>query len=207
MTKQNKIKDVLKFLKESKGIEGAERYGASLSNFKNTVAEHSWRLALMVLVISREFDLKIDVPHALSIALFHDLAEAKTGDIDGYLQVLKGEDFIKEKNRTENIIMKEMLKDISFGKYVYDIWKEYEEQKSIESRFVKALDKIEGFLHIAEVGVQNYIPENFYSTYADKAVLAFDETCKNFPLLKDLLDEIKEDLKKQFEKVGVKWVV
>ena len=35
---------------------------------------------------------------------------------------------------------------------------------------------------------------------------AFDEATHHFPELKDLLDSIKQDLKKQFEKVGVAWV-
>lgn len=203
---KTKVKEVLMFLKDSKGIEGAERYGASLSNFKNTVAEHSWRLGLMVLVITKEFDLKLNISHALAIALFHDLAEGKTGDMDAYIQIKKGKDFILDKHKTENIVMKEMTKNVSFGKYVYDLFLEYEKGETVEAKFVRALDSIEGFLHIFEVGVENYIPKEFHGNYADKAINIISEVGENFPALKELLEEIKENLKKEFKKVNVKWV-
>ncbi|OGG77723.1 hypothetical protein A3B35_01440 [Candidatus Kaiserbacteria bacterium RIFCSPLOWO2_01_FULL_54_24] len=52
--KQQKINDILLFLQRSKGLQTAKRYGSSLRGEQNTVAEHSWRLALMALVIGSE---------------------------------------------------------------------------------------------------------------------------------------------------------
>ena len=86
------------------------------------------------------------------------------------------------------------------------MWREYQDQTTLEAKFVRALDKIEGFLHIAEDGVELYIPKEFHADYANKAVVAFDEATHHFPELKDLLDAVKKDLQKQFESVGVKWI-
>ena len=160
----------------------------------------------MVLIIGTESRVRIDINRTLALALLHDLAEAKTGDIDGYDQILKGKKLIKEKAIMEETAMHEMTDDLPFGDWIYALWREYEDQKTIEAKFVKALDRIEGFLHIAEVGVEAYVPKEFHADYATKAVVAFDEATHHFPELKDFLEEVKKDLKAQFEKVGVKWL-
>ncbi|MDO8482838.1 MAG: HD domain-containing protein [bacterium] len=204
--RQQKIHDVLLFLRRTKTLESAERYGSSMRTHKNTVAEHSWRLGLMALIIGTESRVRIDINRTLALALLHDLAEAKTGDIDGYDQILQGKKLIEEKAVMEEDAMHEMTDDLPFGDWIYALWREYEDQVTIEAKFVKALDKIEGFLHIAEVGVEAYVPKEFHADYATKAVVAFDEATHHFPELKDFLEEVKKDLKTQFEKVGVKWL-
>ncbi|MEK7127994.1 MAG: HD domain-containing protein [Patescibacteria group bacterium] len=204
--RQKKIHDILLFLRRSKTLESAERYGSSLRGNKNTVAEHSWRLALMALVIGTECKVRVDINHAVALALLHDLGEAKTGDIDAYSQILQGKQLIEDKAILEDLTLREMTDDLPFGDWIYSLWRESEDKLTLEGKFVKALDRIEGFLHIAEDGVKMYIPKEFHADYATKAVEAFDEATNHFPELKDFLDAIKKDLKEQFEKVGVKWI-
>ena len=95
--RQKKIHDILLFLKRSKTLESAERYGSSMRANKNTVAEHCWRLGLMALIIGTESRVRIDINRTLSLALLHDLPEAKTGDIDAYEQILAGKKLVEEK--------------------------------------------------------------------------------------------------------------
>ncbi len=200
------MEDILIFLRRTKELESIERYGASLRGKQNTVAAHSWRLALMALIIGPECRVRLNMGRTLSLALVHDLGEAKTGDIDAYEQMLAGKKMTVRKTAKEDEAMREMTGDIAFGKSVYDLWREYTDQRTVEARFVRALDKIEGFLHIAEGGVEMYIPKEFHASYADAAVAAFDEATRPFPELKDLLDAVKKDLKTQFEKAGVEWI-
>jgi len=160
----------------------------------------------MALVIGTECKVRVDTNRALTLALIHDLAEAKTGDIDAYDQISTEKPLIGNKADLEESAVREMTDDLPFGDWIYSLWKEYEDQETIEAKFVKALDRIEGFLHIAENGVEMYIPKEFHADYANKAVEAFDEATHHFPELKDLLDAVKKDLKEQFERAGVKWV-
>lgn len=204
--RKEEVTDILKFLGRSKDLQRAERYGSSLAGMQNTVAEHSWRLGLMAYVIATECKLDIDMGHALSLALIHDLAEAKTGDIDAYTQIKEGKKLIEEKAREEATAMHEMTDDLSFGSRVFGLWQEYEDQKTMEAKFIKALDKIEGFLHIAEGEVEMYVPKEFHADYANQAVKAFDEATNHFPGLKELLDAIKENLRHQFDLAGVEWI-
>lgn len=206
LMRSQKITDILTFLHRTKNLESVERYKDSLADRRNTVAEHSWRLALMVLIIGTETKVRVDVGRAVAIALLHDIAEAKTGDIDAYQQIMAGKKLVDDKKAAEEAALHEMTDDLPFGDWIYHFWREYEDLQTVEAKFVKALDKIEGFLHIAEVGVKPYIPKEFHADYATKAVSAFDEATAHFPELKDLLDAVKEDLRGQFEKAGVQWV-
>lgn len=200
------VRDILTFLRRSKELQKAERYSSSLAGMQNTVAEHSWRLALMALVVGSACKVKLDLGHALGVALVHDLAEAKTGDIDAYTQIREGKGLVREKAASEEAAMQEITGDLSFGPWMLGLWEEYEKQETLEAKFVKALDKIEGFLHIAEGEVEMYVPKEFHADYANQAVAAFDEATNHFPGLKELLDAVKEDLRRQFELAGVAWV-
>jgi 5'-deoxynucleotidase YfbR-like HD superfamily hydrolase len=113
---------------------------------------------------------------------------------------------VDSKAAQEESVMKTMTSDLNFGSWVFDLWKEYEEQHTQEAKFIKALDKIEGFLHIAEVGVQAYVPKEFHADYADRAVAAFDGAAYTCPELSGLLAAVKENLRTQFEQAGVAWV-
>jgi putative hydrolases of HD superfamily len=203
---QQKIQDILTFLERTKGLLSAKRYRASMREGQNTAVEHSWRLALMVLVVGMQYGVRLDMGKALSLALLHDLAEAKTGDIDAYIQIAAGKQLTDKKAVEEDKAMQEITTGLFFGQSIYTLWREYEDQQTMESRFVKALDKIEGFLHIAEEGVEAYIPKEFHADYADKAMNAFNETVRDFPELNELLDAVKKDLREQFKKVGVTWI-
>lgn len=208
------ITEILTFLSRTKQLESALRYRASMRGVQNSVAEHSWRLGLMAIVIARECGVTVNMEHTLELALIHDLAEAQTGDIDAYTQITEGgnaathagNQLFPDKTLLEEDAMRTMTGDLSFGSWVYDLWDEYEKQETTEAKFVKALDKIEGFLHIAEVGLEAYVPNEFHGDYADAAVQAFDEASHHFPGLKDLLTTVKDSLRTQCEKAGVEWV-
>ncbi|HLD61197.1 MAG TPA: HD domain-containing protein [Patescibacteria group bacterium] len=204
--KQPEIQEILTFLQRSSKLKSVPRFSASLKSDGDSVAEHSWRLALMVFIIGNQCKVDVNLNKAIGIALLHDLAEAKTGDFDAY-EFMNGTRSLDEKRVLEKSAMDELTGDISFGNWICYIWEEFEYQKTVEAKFVKALDRIEAFLHIAEHGVKAYIPKEFHSDYADKAVKAFDEASNHFPEIKDLLEMVKKDLKQQFEAVGVKWTV
>lgn len=159
----------------------------------------------MVFVIGKELDVPVNIPHALEIALLHDLAELKTDDIDA-LDVINGDVSLEEKRKNEAVAMGQILEGISFGDDMMKLWQEYEDQQTNEAKFVKALDKIEAFLHLDEEGTRAYMPEQFHGDYADEAVRKFDEAIHHFPPLRTLLNPIKQDLQSKFEELGVEWV-
>ncbi|OGH94586.1 MAG: hypothetical protein A2538_00300 [Candidatus Magasanikbacteria bacterium RIFOXYD2_FULL_41_14] len=202
--KTTDAKEFIKLLERCARLKSAPRFKSSLKHDGDTVAEHSWRLAVMVLVIAEKYNLKIDIIKAMAMALIHDLAEAQTGDIDAY-EVMTGNFWANKKQQAEKKAIQNMTGDLKIGKNVRQLWEEYENQISLEAKFVKALDRMEAFLHIIESGIEDYIPQEFHGDYADKAVRAFDEASHHFPELNDLLNEIKKILKRRTKAAGVRW--
>lgn len=201
---QKEMQDLLTFFHRANQLKSVPRYGVSLWKNGDTVAEHSWRLTLMAYIIGGQFKVGVDLNKVLGIALVHDLAESLTGDIDAY-ETIDKKLSAEEKRTNELKAMEQITAGIFFGSTIFDLWNEYEQQKSIEAKFVKALDKIEAFLHLADKGTEDYRPKEFHSDYADDAVKAFDDATHNFPELGEMLVAVKKELKEKFEAKGVTW--
>ena len=103
-----------------------------------SVAEHSWRVALMTMLAADDDDA-CDRGRAVRMALVHDLAEAIVGDItprDG----VRDED----KAAMEREAMTAMTAALGArGEEVLALWEEYEAGESAEARLVKDMDKLE----------------------------------------------------------------
>jgi len=122
-------------------LKDEKRTGWGLRNIEDpeTVADHSWGVALLTLVYSEE--VGIDEEKALKMAVVHDIAEAKTGDfvtrkIDDEQEIEKEE---KEKLEREAV---EKLSGL-LGEELGEIWMEYEERETDEAKFVKDMDMID----------------------------------------------------------------
>ena len=124
------------------------RTGWILSGIKNpeSVAEHSFRVALMSMLLSKE--LGLNESKMMKLALIHDLAEAEVGDIvtDGSgVQMGKEEKHLLEKKGIE-----EIFKNHPQKKKYLALWNEYEEQKTPEAKAVYTMDKLEMALQATE---------------------------------------------------------
>ncbi|MEM4311069.1 MAG: HD domain-containing protein [Nitrososphaerales archaeon] len=128
----------LKFFEKVNRLKEEKRKGwVTKANIKDceSVASHTFQLALMAMLFSRE--LGLDELKAIKISLIHDLPEALIGDhIPEEYQ--KGEKEIKEDKA-----FKRLFSLIPKRDEYEELWKEYKEQKSKESRLVKQLDALE----------------------------------------------------------------
>jgi len=79
MEKEN-IEKIFDFMHVVNDLKKTKRYG-EFDVYKESSADHSWRLALMSFILADEIKLDIDVLKAVKIAIVHDLPEAITGDI------------------------------------------------------------------------------------------------------------------------------
>ena len=57
---------------------------------RESVAEHSWRIALMALFMQDEFP-ELDINKVIRMCLIHDLGECFTGDIPTFLKTAEDE--------------------------------------------------------------------------------------------------------------------
>ncbi len=85
--KKERIISYLKFAQEIEKLKKLERFRGQyfwrdypFPSRYESVADHTWRLAVMLLIFSQDFQKKIDLQKALTMALIHDIPEILTGD-------------------------------------------------------------------------------------------------------------------------------
>ena len=126
-----------------------------------SVAAHSWGVAWLVLVLCPD---GIDRGRALAIAVLHDLAEARIGDITPHDGISH-----EEKQRREREAMTAMT--ASLGDELMSLWLEYEEASTPEGRFVKACDKLDMALQAHRYRARDAVDTR---SFVDSALRAID---------------------------------
>jgi putative hydrolase of HD superfamily len=111
-----------------------------------------YRMSLICMFAPPSLSSKINIPHCSKMALVHDMAEALVGDITPVDGVAK-----PEKNRREsttmNYFVNSLLGNVNgglTGQEIRDVWQEYEDSKTLESKFVHDVDKLELVLQMVE---------------------------------------------------------
>jgi len=100
-----------------------------------SVAAHSWGAAWLVAALCPAC---VDRGRALEMAVIHDLAEVRIGDItpaDGVPE--------EEKMAMEGAALDEMLHSIPHGSRIRDLWAEFEAGETPEARFARVCDKLD----------------------------------------------------------------
>ena len=122
------------------GLKTLPRTGWKVKlNLKDSesVAEHSYMMSVMAMVMS---DMKnLNTEKIIKMSILHDWAESKIGDF------MPDEITDEKKTELEEYAMAELLDDLpsKIKNDYYDIWNDYKENLSDESRFVHELDKLE----------------------------------------------------------------
>lgn len=104
-----------------------------------TVASHSWQMALMALQLSgamHSFGEKYDFDKVIKLCLCHDLAESIIGDIT------PDEEVYLNKNILEEQAMLTISEHSDFS-VAYTLLKEYNANQTMEAKLANDLDKID----------------------------------------------------------------
>ena len=108
-------------------------------------AEHSWHIALSVLILSEYAkDSDVDLFQVMKILLVHDLIEIDAGDTYCYDDQGRKDQTRREKKAADRIFN---LLPADQARTLRELWDEFEERKTPESRFANALDRLQPFLH------------------------------------------------------------
>lgn len=103
-------------------------------------AQHAWHMAIMTLLLNEYANEEIDVLKTISMLLIHDLVEIDAGDTYAYdNQGLKTQSTreAKAENRIFNLLPENQAKKM------FDLWNEFEERKTAEAKFARALDNFQ----------------------------------------------------------------
>ncbi|HMB54659.1 MAG TPA: HD domain-containing protein [Thermoanaerobaculia bacterium] len=108
-----------------------------------SVTEHCWHVVFLVWTLGREID-EVDTFRAVEIALVHDLAELRVGDLPRTAAKYFPEG---AKNAAETAAMAEVLAPLPAR--AQDLYAEYQAAETPEARLVKACDKLQLMLKVA----------------------------------------------------------
>ncbi|MXG88873.1 HD domain-containing protein [Nocardioides flavescens] len=106
-------------------------------------AEHSWHLALMVLVLAEHANEPIDVGRAMELVIVHDLVEVYAGDSPVFDPAATVDQAEREQAAAERLYA---LLPSDQGAYLREVWDEFEAGETPEAKFCKALDRLEPML-------------------------------------------------------------
>ena len=139
---QERLSQILTFLRAAESLKSTLRSGYTATGRPESVAEHTWRLCLLVLVLAPEFP-EVDAHRLMKICLIHDLGEALRGDIPAPLQ-----DPNVDKSQSEREDLLELLSPLPElqRSEILELWEEYEQATTPEAKLAKAFDKLETLL-------------------------------------------------------------
>ena len=146
------------------------RHSYTSGGRRESVAEHTWRLAWMALLLEKDFP-DLDMNKVIKMCLLHDIGEAFTGDIAAFdktdMDAAEEAAFVSAWLRT---LPEETAE--SFGA----LFDEMEDMETPEARLWKALDKLEALIQHNEADISTWLPLEYdlQLTYGDEEC-AFDE--------------------------------
>ena len=146
--------------------------GMDAENKVESVADHSWSVAMLCMYIIQKYNLDLDLDKCIKLAIVHELGEINAGDYIPH-QISK-----EEKHKLEVQAVDDLLNEASFENDYKELWIEYENQTSEEAVFVKQVDKLEPMLQAPAYGVRT----------KDH----FNDECITIPCLRELLNDSYE---------------
>src|SRR6187549_2737565 len=141
----DELNGILDFLRAAESLKTAKRSGWTTAGEPESVAEHTWRLCLMALVLRPAFP-EIDFAKLVKICIIHDLGEAVHGDVSAPEQARRAAaGALAGKAAEERRDLLELLRPLpaAVRNEITALWDEYEAAQSLEAKLAKGLDKLE----------------------------------------------------------------
>lgn len=141
-----RIASIIDFVQAANALKDTLRSGFTAEGRSESAAEHTWRLALLVIMFSRDMP-GIDTERLLKLCVIHDLGEAITGDTPAIHQT-PGQDRSMREREGMTDLCEKLPGDLADE--ILALWDEYAAAKTPEAVMAKGFDKIETMLtHIA----------------------------------------------------------
>lgn len=145
---ESEIRGLLDFLRAAERLKVVTRSAHTSDGTRESVAEHTWRLALMAALLAPHVP-GVDAARVVRICLVHDLGEAVGGDIPAPEQARRlAVGATDGKSAAERRDLLTLIAPLPPGprEEIIALWDEYEAAVTPEAKLAKALDKLETIL-------------------------------------------------------------
>ena len=167
------------FLFEAMMLKRTPRSGYQfLGHGSESVAEHSFGSMVMAFTLAR-MNGKAELSRVLELALFHDLAEARTGDMN----------YMNKRYATmdEDRAMHDAAEGLPFGSELLENWREWKACETIEARLAADADQLDMIVELRRLETLGSSQASDWLFYARKRLKTdegrqlFEEITKTDP--------------------------
>ena len=193
--------EFLRILTQAARLKLTMRHCYTVGDRKESVADHSWRIALMAMLLTGVDEYRdLNMDRVIRMCLIHDLGESFTGDIPTFEKT--DQDTEAEDDLFLNWVM-------TFPEPQRTEWtgllEEMEALNTREAKLYKALDKLEALISHNESDLSTWLPLEYdlQLTYGQEN-MQFSEYLKAFRALIDAwtIDKIEKESVKKAETAG-----
>lgn len=115
---------------------------AFLGTGRQTVAEHVFRAMNIAWLLNKMMGEPVEIAELLQVVMFHDLPEARTGDLNYENQ--------KYAQVDEEKLFREMDNELPYGAEIVAFAREYEERQTLAARIAYDADQLEFLVTVKE---------------------------------------------------------
>ena len=145
-------REYLDILHVAERLKDTPRHCTTSKRRTESVAEHSWRVSLMAMLLRREFP-GLDIDRVTDMCLIHDLGECFTGDIPTFRKTDSDRD-------TEDSLLHTWVRSLppELSNDLMALYDEMDRQETPEAKLYKALDKLEALISHNESDLATWLP-------------------------------------------------
>lgn len=175
------LSDIYSFIHTAERLKNELRHSFTSTGRQESVAEHTWRMSLLAVLLSSKLDKKVNFEKLLKMIVIHDIVEIEAGDMPVPFMV-GNEDLKKQKEERERTAIENIRKRLGdgIGEEIYRLWHEFENQETYESKVAYALDKLEVQIQHNEADISTWIPVEYDLIYSRRQYTKFDSCLDEF---------------------------
>ena len=190
------VTTILDFLRLSEALKRELRHSWLSDGRRESVAEHSWQMALMAILAHPHLEVQVDLGRTLEMIVVHDLVEALVGDVP-YFDT-------SERKRLKKQREAEAIEEIRHrlgpptGERIRELFLEFEDRLTPEARFAGALDNL-------EVQIQHNLADFSTWTPAEHPLIydKIERPCAYDPFLTALCKAIQAEAEAKLRAAGI----
>ena len=183
---EDQIKNLIDFHKKAEKLKTTTRHSwLTDSARQESVAEHSWMLCLLALLLADKIETKVDLLKVLKMLIIHDLAEVVTGDIPSHEVSTRQENKYESEKKAFKGLVDSLPKEKA--NEIVALWEEFEKKETPEAKFGNSLDKVEAVMqhNLSDISTWDQGDFNVHPYYKDR-YFDFDSFMRAF---KDVVDD------------------
>jgi len=184
------IEDIYKVIKLGEKLKSEMRHSWLSDGRQESVAEHTWRVSLMAMLIEPYLDKQVDIGKLLKMIIIHDLVEAEARDIPAF-DTMNNDQKKKEKEVSELKAIENIRNTLQgdLGDDIFNLWIEFEHKQTYEAKVANALDKLEAQIQHNEADIITWIDIEYKMSFMLEKHTEFDSI---LTLFKNIIEEESE---------------